>query len=170
STRKRPVIAARPWETFLKLPRTLNWRALPSTWTAGWGPADDLPYHGWDVCVPKTSVKQLTHQVRETGRTRRPASGCRVRATSGHAAAAPPTSDMNSRRFTASDSRASHRKDSTPRHGRLLHPSSWGNEMIAAENFFQGGSPKRGHPTYRAGNLPHHQKSFYAKFPGMAPG
>ena len=49
---------------------------------------------------------------------------CRVRATSGHAAAAPPTSDMNSRRFTASDSRASHRKDSTPRHGDCcIHPS-----------------------------------------------
>ena len=24
----------------------------------------------------------------------------------------------------------------------------------AAENFFQGGSPKQGHPTYRASNLP----------------
>src|SRR5262245_13111428 len=31
---------------------------------------------------------------------------------------------MNSRRSTASDSRASHRKDSTPRHGRPLHPST----------------------------------------------
>src|SRR6516225_738663 len=27
--------------------------------------------------------------------------------------------------------RAPDRKDSTPRHGRLLHPSSWRNEMIA---------------------------------------
>src|SRR6516225_2390332 len=55
---------------------------------------------------------------------------CCARAASGHAAA-PPSSLMKSRRFTASDSRASHRKDSTPRHGRLLHPSSWRNEMIA---------------------------------------
>jgi len=31
----------------------------------------------------------------------------------------------------ANVSRASNRKDSTPRHGRLLHPSSWRNEMIA---------------------------------------
>src|SRR5262249_42771776 len=80
STRKRPVIAARPWETFLKLSRTLHWSALRSTWTALWGPADDLPYHGWDVCVPQTSVKQLTHQVRETVRTRRPASPAAARA------------------------------------------------------------------------------------------
>src|SRR5262249_23488850 len=46
-------------------------------------------------------------------------------------------------------SRASDRKDSTPRHGRLLHPSSWAerdDRESAAENFFQGGSPKTGHP------------------------
>src|SRR5262245_60957420 len=75
---------------------------------------------------------------------------CCARAASGHAAAAPPTSDMNSRRFTASDSRASHRKDSTPRHGRLLHPSTWAvrdDRGHAADNFFQGGSSKTGHPT-----------------------
>src|SRR5262249_37026303 len=40
--------------------------------------------------------------------------GCWARAASGHAAAAPPTSDMNSRRFTASDSRAFALEDSTP--------------------------------------------------------
>src|SRR5215813_12661532 len=39
--RKRPVIVARPWETSLKLSRTLHWSALRSTWTARWGPADD---------------------------------------------------------------------------------------------------------------------------------
>src|SRR5262249_57671769 len=61
-------------------------------------------------------------------------------------------SDMNSRRFTASDSRASHRKDSTPRHGRLLYPSSWAerdDRGHAAENFFQGGSPKQATPLPR---------------------
>jgi hypothetical protein len=44
---------------------------------------------------------------------------------------------MNSRRFTASASRASDRKDSTPRHGRLLHPSTWAvrdNRGHAAKN------------------------------------
>src|SRR5262245_23926840 len=56
---------------------------------------------------------------------------------------------MNSRRFTASASRASDRKDSTPRHGRLLHPSSWAqgdDRDHSAENFFQGGSPKQATP------------------------
>src|SRR5262247_1588239 len=46
-------------------------------------------------------------------------------------------------------SRAPDRKDSTPRHGRLLHPSSRAerdDRDHAAENFFQGGSPKTGHP------------------------
>src|SRR5262245_16079296 len=77
--------------------------------------------------------------------------GCCARATSGHAAAVV-MSDMNSRRFTASDSRASHRKDSTPRHGRLLYPSSWAerdDRGHAAENFFQGGSPKQATPLPR---------------------
>src|SRR5262249_12850295 len=46
-------------------------------------------------------------------------------------------------------SRASDRKDSTPRHGKLLHPSSWAerdDRDHAAENFFQGGSPKQATP------------------------
>jgi hypothetical protein len=46
------------------------------------------------------------------------------------------------------------RKDSTPRHGRLLHPSSWAerdDRDHAAKNFFQGGSPKQATP------LPHQQ-------------
>src|SRR6516162_10936816 len=46
-------------------------------------------------------------------------------------------------------SRAPDRKDSTPRHGRLLHPSSWAerdDRDHAAENFFQGGSPKQATP------------------------
>src|SRR5215831_1223229 len=62
--------------------------------------------------------------------------GCCARAATGHAA--PPTSDMNSLRFTTSDSRASHQKDSTPRHGRLLHPSTWAvrdDRGHAADNF-----------------------------------
>src|SRR6516165_2275253 len=53
----------------------------------------------------------------------------------------------------ANVSRASNRKDSTPRHGRLLHPSSRAerdDRGHAADNFFQGGSPKTGHPIYRA--------------------
>src|SRR5262249_16254160 len=38
-----------------------------------------------------------------------------------------------------SDSRASHRKDSTPRHGRLLHPCTWAvrdDRGHPADNFF----------------------------------
>src|SRR6516164_2651520 len=49
--RKRPVIVARPWETSLKLSRTLHSSALRSTWTARWGPADDLPLMGKNQCV-----------------------------------------------------------------------------------------------------------------------
>src|SRR6516162_7636347 len=67
---------------------------------------------------------------------------------------------------------ASDRKDSTPRHGRLLHPSSWAerdDRDHAAENFFQGGSPKTGHPIFAPGP-PHRQKSFLTKFPGMGSG
>src|SRR5262249_21496288 len=67
-------------------------------------------------------------------------------ATSGHAAA-PPSNVMNSRRLTA---RCLLCSDSTPRHGRLLHPSSWAerdDRDHAADNFFQGGSPKIGYPT-----------------------
>src|SRR5262245_10286362 len=48
--------------------------------------------------------------------------------------------------------RASDRKDSTPRHGRLLHPSSWAardDRDRAAEHFFQGGSPKQATPFLR---------------------
>src|SRR6516165_5276825 len=69
-------------------------------------------------------------------------------------------------------SRASDRKDSTPRHGRLLHPSTCAvrdDRGHAADNFFQGGSPKTGHPISPPGP-PHRQKSFLTKFPGMAPG
>src|SRR6516162_6908095 len=69
-------------------------------------------------------------------------------------------------------SRAPDRKDSTPRHGRLLHPSSRAerdDRDHAADNFFQGRSPKTGHPISPPGP-PHRQKSFLTKFPGMAPG
>src|SRR5262245_26681051 len=52
--------------------------------------------------------------------------------------------------------------------GTALHPSSWAerdDRDHAADNFFQGGSPKTGHPISPPGP-PHRQKSFYAKFPG----
>src|SRR5262249_48541327 len=39
----------------------------------------------------------------------------------------------------------------------------------SAENFFQGGSPKTGHPISPPGPS-HRQKSFLTKFPGVAPG
>src|SRR5262249_35130398 len=47
---------------------------------------------------------------------------------------------------------ARNRKDSTPRHGRLLHPSSRAerdDRDHAAENFLQGGSPKQATPFLR---------------------
>jgi hypothetical protein len=45
---------------------------------------------------------------------------CCARAANGHAAAAPPSSVMNSRRFTAQCLRASERQDSTPQLRRRL--------------------------------------------------
>src|SRR5262245_8349514 len=67
-------------------------------------------------------------------------------------------------------SRASDQKDSTPRHGRLLHPSSWAerdDRDHAADNFFQGGSPKQATPLPAPVTSLTNRKSFYAKFPGM---
>src|SRR5262245_26513762 len=91
--------------------------------------------------------------------------------TTGHVAAAPPSSVTKSRRFTASASRAADRKDSTPREqtaaSNLLAERD--DRDHAAKNFFQGGSPKTGHPISPPGP-PHRQKSFLTKFPGMAPG
>src|SRR6516164_4675357 len=81
---------------------------------------------------------------------------CCALAASGHAAAAPPSSVMNSRRLTARCLPWFPRKDSTPRHGRLLHPSSWAerdDRDHAVENFFQGGSPKQATPLLRQGLL-----------------
>src|SRR6516165_2369555 len=47
---------------------------------------------------------------------------CCARAASGHAAAAPPSSVMSERRFTAGPFRASYQRDSTPQYGRrVLH-------------------------------------------------
>src|SRR5262249_1531175 len=72
-------------------------------------------------------------------------SACCAHAASGQAAAAPPTSAAS----LLVNSRAPHRKDSTPRHGRLLRPSTWAvrdDRGQAADNFFHGGSPKTGHP------------------------
>src|SRR5262245_65841234 len=43
-------------------------------------------------------------------------------------------------------SRAPDRKDSTPRHGRLLHPSSWAERDDRDHAAEKGGSPKTGHP------------------------
>src|SRR5262249_12376582 len=65
-------------------------------------------------------------------------------------------------------SRAPDRKDSTPRHGRLLNPSSWAerdDRDHAADNFFHGGSPKTGHPISPPGP-PHRQKSFSDQISG----
>src|SRR6516165_5557073 len=104
--------------------------------------------------------------------TRPPASPDVAPSASGHAAAAQPISVMNSRRLTARCLRAPDRKDSTPRYGRLLHPSSWterDDRDHAADNFFQGGSPKTGHPISPP-EPPHRQKSFLTEFPGMGPG
>src|SRR5262249_53492341 len=51
-----------------------------------------------------------------------------------------------------------------------IHPPGR-SEMIAraADNFFQGGKPKTGHPISPP-RPPHRQKSFLTKFAGMAPG
>src|SRR5262249_2133823 len=52
-----------------------------------------------------------------------------------------------------------------------VHPPGR-NEMIAVtppKIFFQGGSPKTGHPISPPGP-PHRQKSFLTKSPGMTPG
>ena len=104
---------------------------------------------------------------------RRLCSPCCARAASGHAKAAPPRATLSNRGVSLPDaSRAPDRKDSTPRHGRLLHPSSWAerdDRDHAAENFFQGGNPKTGYPIFPPGP-PHRQKSFLTKFPGMGPG
>src|SRR6516165_12736048 len=87
----------------------------------------------------------------------------------GHAAAAAPSNVMNSRRFTARCLPCSRPKGwhTSPR-----QTASWAerdDRESAAENFFQGGSPKQGHPISPPGP-PHRQKSFLTKFPGMAPG
>src|SRR6516165_4981125 len=92
---------------------------------------------------------------------------CCARAASGHAAA-PPSNVMNSRRLTARCLPCSDRKDSTPRHGRLLHTSSWAardDRDHAAENFFQGGSPKQATPFPRQ-DLLTAKNSFRASFRG----
>src|SRR5215831_7097571 len=67
-------------------------------------------------------------------------------------------------------SRASDRKDSTPRHGRLLHPSSWAerdDRDHAAENFFQGGSPKQATPLTAPATSLTTRNSFKASFRGL---
>jgi len=80
-------------------------------------------------------------------------SPCCARAASGKPTAVPPSNVMNSRRLTARCLPWFPRKDSTPRHGRLLHPSSWAerdDRDHAAKNFFQGGSPKNRPPHFPA--------------------
>src|SRR6516164_10850567 len=81
--------------------------------------------------------------------TRPPASPDVAPSASGHAAAAQPISVMNSRRLTARCLRAPDRKDSTPRYGRLLHPSSWAerdDRDHAAENFSKEVAQKQATP------------------------
>jgi len=69
----------------------------------------------------RTSGLSRTSSSRSAGKRMGSLAPCCARAASGHAAALP-RSRMNSRRFTASASRALKRKDSTPPHlGRLLH-------------------------------------------------
>src|SRR5262245_13747055 len=68
---------------------------------------------------------------------------------------------------------AEQRKEGAPFHCPM--PPVLPTERIAdrdhaAENFFQGGSPKQATPLPHQQPPPHHQKSFYGKFPGMAPG
>src|SRR5262245_53418344 len=73
------------------------------------------------------------------------------------AAAAPPRSVMNSRRFTAQYLRCFRPKGShSPAQqtaASLLLRGTRGSP--APDNLFQGGKPKTGHPTYRASNRPH---------------
>src|SRR5262249_26878912 len=45
---------------------------------------------------------------------------------------------------------------------RISRPFAAASVVVPPKIFFQGGSPKQATPTYRASNLPHHQKSFYA--------
>src|SRR5215831_693362 len=80
--RKRPGIAARPWETSPKLSRTLHWSALRSTWTARWGPADDLPLIRKPTCVRDVPIA-IDHQLDECGRTSRRGAGVLCCASSG---------------------------------------------------------------------------------------
>jgi hypothetical protein len=78
----------------------------------------------------------------------------------------PPRAIQNKLLIAISESRR-------PRRNSVHYPVNAGPERHdrdhAAENFFQGGSPKTGHPISPPGPL-HRQKSFYAKFPGMRPG
>jgi hypothetical protein len=53
--------------------------------------------------------------------------GCCARAASGHAAAAPPSSIVNARRFNASASRPSVRKNSTPQYGGACRAAGLGD-------------------------------------------
>src|SRR5262249_20918344 len=97
-----------------------------------------------------TSTVSLSRQKSRVHRAMRPlVSPLRVR----HERPRRRTSNvMNSRRLTAQSSRAPDRKDSTPRHGRLLHPSSRAerdDRDHAADNFFQGGSQKQATPLPR---------------------
>src|SRR6516164_5174519 len=91
-----------------------------------------------------------THQPTRCASVRSPASPAAARAP--RAATQPPRrrATLSNRGVSLPDaSRASDRKDSIPRHGRLLHPSTWAerdDRDHAAENFFQGGSPKQATP------------------------
>ena len=69
-------------------------------------------------------------------------------------------------------SRASDRKDSTSRHGRLLHPSSWAerdDRDLPPKIFSKEVAQKQATPFPRQ-DLLTARKSFLNKFPGMAPG
>src|SRR5262245_773017 len=78
--RKRPVIVARPWETSLKLSRTSHWSALRSTWTARWGPADDLPSWLGRVCTENQCETAHTPGSRDGPNPTTGIAGCCARA------------------------------------------------------------------------------------------
>src|SRR6516162_8646742 len=98
---------------------------------------------------------------------------CCALAASGHAAAAPPTSVMKSRRFTARclpvlpTERIAHLGTADC----CIHPPGR-NEMIAITppKIFSKEVPQKQATPFPRQDLPQHQKSFYAKFPGMRPG
>src|SRR6516162_5332708 len=114
-----------------------------------------------------------THQPTRCASVRSPASPAAARAP--RAATQPPRrrATLSNRGVSLPDaSRASDRKDSTSRHGRLLHPSSWAerdDRDLPPKIFSKEVAQKQATPFPRQ-DLLTARKSFLNKFPGMAPG